>query len=660
MKLNRNITVEIILCILAFCYVSLCAAIFFVNKNVFLVTLGLTLLIVLVFMARARQIKKSVAAVITGIGTGISPMQQSILSTVGIPVLITDDNRCALWYNDKFRETITDGRDIYLEDVVSAIEGFDPKSCIETSGCVYKCKEKLFSAYSTSSTQTGNTLYVTFFTDITELFTNAQMYKRSRPSVLMFTIDSYDELGSETKESVRAELLSEVYKSMEDFINTTNGMLVRLSSKSFIALIEEQHIEKIIEKRFPILDTVRALSTELVPVTMSVGIGRGAKTLYENYIQSKKALDMALGRGGDQAAMKTQNGYEFYGGVNRAVEKRNKVKSRIIATAMCDLMKAADNVVVMGHKLSDLDSLGACVGVARIAQMCEAKVKIVFNSRDTMARLLFDKLLLNGYGDLFVTTNEASDFVTENTLLVIVDCHTRNLVESEELLALTNNIMIIDHHRKMVGHIENTVLSYHEPYASSCCELVAELLQHIETPQSGPTKLESEGMLAGIMLDSRDFSVRTGVRTFEAASYLRRLGASPSEAKILFATDLETYRHKAALVGAAQTYRGCAVIVSDSLPENMRVVIPQAADDLLNIDGINASIVAVRFQNRYHLSARSLGAYNVQLIMEYLGGGGHQTMAGVQLEDDSNEHIRELIYAAIDKYLDANAPKQGV
>ncbi|MEG2233816.1 MAG: DHHA1 domain-containing protein, partial [Oscillospiraceae bacterium] len=231
-----------------------------------------------------------------------------------------------------------------------------------------------------------------------------------------------------------------------------------------------------------------------------------------------------------------------------------------------------------------------------------------------------------------------------------------SLVENADLLTMTDNIVIVDHHRKMVGHIENAVLSYHEPYASSCSELVAELLQHMETAENKPTKLEAEGMLAGIMLDSRDFSVRTGVRTFEAASYLRRLGAAPTEAKLFFSTDLATYKNKSELVASAQLYRGCAVIVSDKLPESMRVVIPQAADDLLNIDGISASIVAVKFQNKVHISSRSLGAYNVQLIMEHLGGGGHQTMAGVQLDDADLEVVKHLIYEAIDNYLDKNPP----
>lgn len=645
---------------MAFCFISLTCAMFFVNPNLFFVVLGMTAFVVLLFVARVVQIRKSLATLITGIGPGMSATQQSILSTITAPVVITDAGGSALWYNDAFRADIAGGTDIYLEDIKSVIEGFDPARSSQPHGALCRVREGHYYVYSTeSSHDAGDLLYVTLLVDATVLYDDALRFKRTRPSVLMFAIDSYDELSSEAKDSTRAELMSEVFRAMEDFINTTNGIFFRLSERSYIAVIEEQHIEKFIEQRFPILDTVRSIHSETVPVTMSIGVGRGAKTMYENYIQARRALDMALGRGGDQAAMKTQNGYEFYGGVNRAVEKRNKVKSRIVAMAMCDLMRAAKNVVIMGHKMSDLDSLGSSVGLARAAHICGAKVRVVLDSRMTFARALYDRLVSESGPELFVSPSDAEDIVDDQTLLVVVDCHVPTLVENAALLRSTNNIMIVDHHRKMVGHIENAVLSYHEPYASSCSELVAELLQNIETTSEKPTKTEAEGMLSGIMLDSRDFSVRTGVRTFEAASYLRRLGASPAQAKMLFSTDLATYKNKMALVANAELYRGCAVIVSDSLPENMRVVIPQAADDLLGIDGISASIVAVRFQNKIHISSRSLGAFNVQLIMEYLGGGGHQTMAGVQIDDADLADVKKLIYEAIDHYLDNNSPTQG-
>ncbi|MDO4566627.1 MAG: DHH family phosphoesterase, partial [Oscillospiraceae bacterium] len=642
--------------------IALTAAMFFVNRNLFYVVLGMTVFIILLFSVRVVQIRNGLSSLITGVGTGMSSTQQAVLADISTPVVVTDESGSVLWYNDSFRLSFLKNKDVYLEDIKSIIPSFDLAAFEEKGGSSCEEGERHFRVFSTRSQRENDAvLYVTLFVEDSQVFREALGFRRTRPSVLMLTVDSYDELASEVKESSRAELMSEVYRAMEDFINTTNGVFFRLNERSYAAIIEEQHMEKIIAQRFPVLDAVRAIDGGHVPITVSLGVGRGAKTLYENYIQARHALDMALGRGGDQAAMKTRNGYEFYGGQNRAVEKRNKVKSRIIAMALLDLMRAAENTVVMGHKLSDLDALGAAVGVARMARAAKAKVSIVLDSRATMARMLYDRLLSDGDGELFVEPGGAEGLVTEKTLLVIVDCHVPQLLENAALLRETKNIVIIDHHRKMVGYIENPVLSYHEPYASSCCELVAELLQQIEAelPEEKLTKTEAEGMLSGIMLDSHDFSVRTGVRTYEAASYLRRLGASPAQAKMLFATDLQTYKSRTELVSKAELYRGCALVVSDNLPENMRVVIPQAADDLLGIDGVSASIVAVRFQDKIHISARSLGAFNVQLIMEHLGGGGHQTMAGVQLEDAELSSVRQSVQEAIDNYLDNNPPLQG-
>jgi Predicted signaling protein consisting of a modified GGDEF domain and a DHH domain len=659
MKSKRNLSIEILLILLAVCFVALDVVLVFINTTAFFIVLGVTVLVILVFIVRASAIRKRLAQLITGIGPGMSSTQQSLLSTMEIPVLITDSSNGVLWYNELFKKDFELKKDIYLEDISTIIPDFDAQACLTERGGSYVLGEKHYTMFSTGSIQGAETIYISILFNDTIQYREAERYRLTRPSVLMFTIDSMDEYNGTVRESERSEILAEVYRAMENFINNTNGIYVRLSSRNYVAIIEEQHIAQIIEKRFPILDTVRSITSANIPVTMSIGVGRGAKTLYENYIQARQALDMALGRGGDQVAMKTRNGYEFYGGTSKAVEKRNKVKSRIIANSMMDLMQGADNVLVMGHKNADLDALGAGIGIVRAARMAGTDAKVVINSKTTMARSLYDKLLAEGYGEVFLEPGEAPDHITKNTLLVVVDCHLPSLVESEEVLsACGGNIVLIDHHRRMVGYVSNTVLTYHEPYASSCCELIAELIQSIETAENKPNGIEAESMLSGIMLDTKNFTVRTGVRTFEAASYLRKLGADPTTTKLLFATDLETYRYKVDLVAAAQIYRGCAVVVTDQLPEKMRVVIPQAADDLLSIENISASIVAVKFQNRIHISSRSLGAYNVQLIMEHLGGGGHSTMAGVQIDDADLDTVRKLINDAIDNYLTVNASKE--
>ncbi|MEA4911134.1 MAG: DHH family phosphoesterase [Oscillospiraceae bacterium] len=658
MSIKKNVTFVIAWSMLAVCFLALTVFLFFANKTLFVVSLCLTLSVLLIFALNIYRIRKRINSMMALIGgAGVNNAPQSFLSGMEMPALVTDAENCVLWYNESFKSRMLEGKDTLLENITGSIPEFDVARNRSMAGCGYEIGAEHYLAFSGGS-QAAEELNITLFALDTAQHRDAVAFKNTRPSVLLCTVDNYDELGGDTGESERAEVLTEVYRLMENFINSTNGIIMRLSNRNYLAIIEEQHIRGIIENRFPVLDKIRDIPTGTMPATMSIGIGRGAKTLFENNILARQALEMALGRGGDQAAMKTRGGYEFFGGESRGVEKRNKVKSRVVASALRDLITAADRVLIMGHKLSDQDALGASVGLVRFAQLCEAKANIVFDARTTMAKAFYDKLLDNGYGELFVTPAEAQDSATDKTLLIVVDCHVPSLVEDAQLLSRVKNIMLIDHHRKMVGYIDNAVLSYHEPYASSCSELVSELLQNVETADEKPRKIEAEGMLAGIMLDTKEFSVRTGVRTFEAASYLRRLGADPVDARLLFATDLETYRYKSQLVSSATIYRGCAIVTTQDLPENMRVVIPQAADDLLNIEGTSASVVAVKFQNGINISARSLGQFNVQLIMEYLGGGGHQTMAGVQLPDMALEEAQALIHKAIDSYLDAKQPSK--
>lgn len=652
MLFKKNTVFEAAWIVLAVCFVGLGAATFFVSRPLFYAVIGCTAVVILLCVIRIAGIRKAFAALFTGFRSG--SVRQSVLSTMSSPVVITDSNGSVLWYNSAFKNSVLKSEDIYLENISRTIDGFNVADSMSDEGCGYLINDRHFTVCSNCVRQGDGVIFISFLHEDTTVYRDAVDFKESRPSVLLFMLDSYDELSSRMSEGARAEVLSEVFRAMEDFINQTNGIFARLSDNSYIAIVEERHMRKVIEKRFAILDTVRAIPAGGVPVSMSIGVGRGAKTLYENHMQARRALDMALGRGGDQAAMKTKTGYEFFGGVSKAVEKRNKVKSRIMANALEELVAGASRVMVMGHKNSDLDALGAAVGMLRFSQMCGKEAHIIIDQRTTMAGPLLDKLKSAGRSDWFLTPTGCLDEIDDGTLLIVVDCHTKGLMECADALKYTKNVVIIDHHRKMVDYISNPVLSYLETYASSCCELVTELLQSIETGENRLTPLEAQGVLSGIMLDTKDFTVRTGVRTFEAASYLRSLGAETTDAKLLFSTDLETYRCRAQLVSSAEVYRGCAVAITDSLPDNMRVVMPQAADELLLIEGISASIVAVKFNDRVNISARSYGSYNVQLIMEKLGGGGHQTMAGVQLGDLGLNEVRDMIFAAVDSYLENN------
>lgn len=654
MIFKKNITLEIAYILLSLCFAAVTVISFFADRIIFFVCLGAFLVCLVLCILKISSVRKNIAKIITGFGS--HSIQASVLADMNIPVLICDSTGSVLWYNNRFREVLLNNqKDIYLENITATIEDFNISDALVSEFTGHYVNEKHFTAYSSSIKQNNSEIILNFFYDDTSVFRDAVNYKLSRPSVLLFTLDSYNEISSLLSDSARAEILASVYKIMEDFINETNGIFTRISNNDYLAIVEEQHISKIIEDKFRILDKIREVPCSEVPVTMSIGVGRGALSLYENHIQARKALDMAIGRGGDQAAIKMHSGYVFYGGVNRAIEKRSKVKSRIIASSLSDMIKKSDRVLIISHKNSDLDAIGASVGIHRICKICEVESRIVINKKTTMAASLYNKLISSDYDNCFINENDCLDYITDNTLLIILDCHTPELIENSDVLKYARKVVIIDHHRKMVNYINNADLSYHEPYSSSCCELVAELLQNLEKDDCKLTAMEAEAMLSGIMLDTNDFTFRTGSRTFEAASYLKQRGAEPTNAKLLFAIDMRTYKAKALLVSAAEVYKGCAVSISDSVPNDLRVVIPQAADDMLLIDGVNASIVAVNIDGQTIISARSLGKYNVQLIMERLGGGGHQTMAGVQLEAVPVPQIKKIVYDAIDGYLNENS-----
>ncbi len=573
---------------------------------------------------------------------------QSGLATLPIPVMMAEDGRVA-WYNDAFLQALCGGEEVCLQPVTDLLPGLQTGQCRAPGGQELTVSGRRYTVYASEASG----VEVLYFIDETELKNRSDEYLATRPSVLLLTIDTYDEILKEMKESERARILGDVEAALDEFIGSTTGFLRRISSAKYIAVIEERHMQDIIRSRFAILDTIRSMGSDSdnAIVTLSIGVGRMAPTLAEGEKMAAQALDMALGRGGDQAAVRGRDGFTFYGGVSRSVEKRSKVRSRIISAAIRDLIAQAGNVLIMGHKMSDLDAIGAGIGMLRFARMCGRRAAVVVDQQRTLAGNLIDEFKAAGCED-FLSPEQASASLTDNTLLIIVDTHLPYLLESEELYRHAKTVVVIDHHRKCVGHIEDCVVFYHEPYASSTSELVSELLQYVgsDDKQNRLTALEAQALLAGIMLDTRNFALHTGVRTFEAAAYLRRMGAQTPAVKRLFNSSLEDYAYKSQLVTEAEMYLGCAVVCSRDLPPEMSVVIPQAANDLLTINGIQASVVAVDVGNQISVSARSMGEVNVQLIMEKLGGGGHLTMAGAQLKNISIEEAKQRIMDAIAEY----------
>ena len=416
-------------------------------------------------------------------------------------------------------------------------------------------------------------------------------------------------------------------------------------------VLEDRHMKEVVAKRFEILNDIRGVVIgERIPATMSIGIGNKEGDLHDAEQMAKQALDMALGRGGDQAALKLKNGYEFYGGISKGVEKRNKVRTRIVANAINELVVNSSNILIMGHRFADLDCLGAGIGMCAGLKASGKTINIVLNKDTSLAQPLYNKIITEeGYQHIIISPEEAESLVTKDTLLIIVDTHVKTLVESPALCDKCKNIVVIDHHRKMVNHIDNAIIFFHEPFASSAAEMTAELVQYLsERPRIAVA--EAEAMLAGIMLDTKSFTIRTGVRTFEAAAFLRKMGADTIEVRKLFSSSMETYQQKARLVAAAEAYHGCAVAYTDDVFDDIRIVAAQAADELLTIKDVEASFVLYEVNGVCSISARSSGGVNVQVIMEGLGGGGHQTMAAVQMADTGIEAGRQKLLTAIDCY----------
>ena len=570
------------------------------------------------------------------------------LEPLSQPVVLLS-GETVLWYNDQFRQRMLGGQDLLVSRVQKVIPGLDLQQARTQEGQQLTLADGVWSAHSSTVPGDAETMTLVVFNEETALRRVEAEYKASRPGYLVFLVDGYDDVFSDMLDSERARLLEGINRVLEEMIGRGTGFLRRVASGRYIAVVEERQLEQFAKRSYDVLDKIRALDPS-VNLSLSIGIGRGAKTLREAQDMAVQALDMAQGRGGDQAAEMTPDGFTFYGGVSHGVEKRSKVRSRIVADQLVKLIKEADHVVIMGHRMSDLDAIGSAEGVLRICKICDVPAVIAVRRDATLASSLINALVAAGQEDDFIDPKGALPIISKRTLCIVVDTYQVSLVESKEILEKCGKVAVIDHHRKGVGFIENPALVCHEPYSSSASELVTELLQYVGERDDKPNRVEAEGLLAGIMLDTRDFTLHTGVRTFEAAAALRRYGAETERVRQLFDVTMVEYNAKADLVEAAQMYKNCAVSVSGEVPPEARVAIAQAANDLLTIQNVEASFVAVQVGTGVNISARSLGAVNVQVIMESLGGGGHQTMAAAQLKHITPEAARARIQTAIDQY----------
>ena len=576
------------------------------------------------------------------------------LYSLPMSVVIIDSQRKIIWFNKGFAKDFS--HEAFYGNSFDLISELPFECFTVEEGIQIQHAGRYYRAYANQPVEEHESdIFLIYLRDITDYVDIIQEKKLSHPVVMLIMIDSFEELFNSSLESETAHVTVQIDRLLEDFIAETTGILRKSSRDRFWAVVEERHIAKLIEGKVKLLDKAREIQVnDRMNVTLSIGIGRTASTIAESESFAKQALEMAQGRGGDQAAIKTVTGFEFYGGVSKGIERSTKVKARIIANQLIQLVESSDRVYIMGHKFSDLDSVGSSVGLACAIRNLGHKADVVVNSLASLSTQLISRLNQPDSPDsLFLSPDNAVESITDNSLLIIMDTHNPAMLESGELHSKAKQVVIIDHHRKTVNYIDNSLIFYHEPYASSASEMVTEILGYFG--EAGKiTALQAEALLAGIMLDTKNFTIKTGVRTFEAAEFLRKLGADTVNVKGLFANSIENYRQKVALVSNAEIYKRCAVATTTMFSPDMRLIAPQAADELLNIENVDASFVYYRNAgDEIYVSARSLGALNVQLVMEYLGGGGHQTMAAAQLKSISLEDAEKRVKEAIDNYYDS-------
>ncbi|MCI8304772.1 MAG: DHH family phosphoesterase [Lawsonibacter sp.] len=572
-------------------------------------------------------------------------------------VLFRPESDDIIWTNDRFLRLTGQREHLYDAKLSALIPGFDTRWLMEGKN---QCPDEVayagrrFLVYGhlvRTGGRSGGFLATTYWVDITELSQTRDRYQASRPVAAVLLLDNYDDLMKNLSENERSNIMAEIDSRLENWVADTGGCMRRYQRERYLLIFEERYLAKFVESKFDILDSVhQVVNPSGMNASLSIGVGQDADSYRELLDFANLSIDMALSRGGDQAVIRNRFTFEFYGGRSKETEKRTKVKSRVMANALSSLVSDSSQVFIMGHKAPDNDAVGAAAGVCALCRKNGVPAHIIRESGASPAQELIDRLApLPEYHDCFLSAQEALVIADRRSLVVVVDTNRPEQVQALELLQSCNRVAVIDHHRRAATYIEGAALNYHEPYASSASELVTELLQYVMEP-AHLLRAEAEALLAGIVLDTKNFTMRTGGRTFEAAAFLRRSGADTAEVKKLFQNDLEGTIAKYAIIQNARLYRDHIAVAVAAQPVG-RVVAAQAADELLNIIGIDASFVISPDGERVNISGRSMGDTNVQLILEKLGGGGNAAAAGGQISDKSVDEVAQDLARAIDQYL---------
>lgn len=495
-------------------------------------------------------------------------------------------------------------------------------------------------------------MLIIYFMDQTENIKLQNECNNSKPCVGIISVDNYDETMQRIETEKRPEVIAQIEKNIYEWTGETNGITIKPERDTYVCLFEKRYLERLKENKFSILDAIKELGNkEKIQLTLSIAISDEGTTNREKYKSALETMDVILGRGGDQAAIRQNGRYQFFGGRVEEVEKRTKVKARVVAHALEKLMKEAENIVIMGHANPDIDAVGSALGVYRIARELNKRANIVTDKEAPAIKTFIDELTKEEeYANVVINKEEGQAITTENTLVVLVDTHKKNYVEEPELLNKTSRIVVIDHHRRSTDYVDNAILTFQEVYASSAAELVTELIQYVEDGIE-LKMLEAEGLYAGIMVDTKNFTFKTGVRTFEAAAYLRKYGVDIIKIKKWFQSDLEGYNKIADIVKNAEIIKNTiAISMYKEQDKEVNLMCAKAADELLTIGNITASFVLGLAGEKVMISGRSIGDINVQLILEKLGGGGHINLAGAQIEGLPIEEVKSQLIDKINEY----------
>lgn len=622
--------------------ISMTGVSWFFNKYIFCVELILTLLIFFLSLRSVVGLKKYVNALVNDV-INLQADSNEFLKLTPFPAVLIGSKNEIVFANDLFKSVVVNNSECVGEPVEKFLENKKIDYIFKHNGTDISYKEKRYTVYGVNSAK----IRVLYFVEDTYYKETTFEYLASRPTVMLVTFDNKDEILRDIEVEQSSQVVAKVEQQLQKWAKDSNGIFRKLNDTLYMMITEERYVEAFVDKKFEILESIRNIKLdENKYATVSIGVGRNAAGLRESELWAKKALEMALGRGGDQAVVKQKDTYAFFGGISKGTEKLDKVRTRVIANTLLEHIKASDTVLIMGHKYSDLDSVGACIGMWSAITKGQKKVAyIVLNEASTLAESLVHNAKKSTSERIFINASTALSMITDKTLLIVVDTHSPNFIEDFAVYQRCKRIVVIDHHRMMVNHIDGALVFYHEPSASSSSEMVTELIQYFG--EDFLTSVESEALLSGIMLDTKNFVLKTGVRTFEAAAFLRKKGANTVAVKRLFSNTITTYKEKYQLVSTAEIFNNCAISVSQKEMQDIRLASAQAADELLDIQGVRASFVIYFDNGMVNVSARSMGDINVQPLMEELGGGGHQTMAGAQIKNANVEQVREKIIEMI-------------